>query len=424
MSCCGALVLWVTFGRGPEIEIQELVAAHRQNALPAKSFRMAWSLTRHAGMGRKRLWEAEIERARQLGDLKRITHLEALLARPDEVTRTVVQQEFWTDGDHFQVRFPIDERGSPELLESVWSWTALPREFPSPEHLAEHYDRVLLVSFGPATNHQYRIWTGMTLKNYHSALIQSGAPPHLLDWPPLTRPARDWGGRIHLLDEFFGTNPVGERWLGRAELEGHPVEVYVRAFKKLPSGVRALVGYFDLRRPVWPIRVEVYGYGPSEVLSDDFVVPMPWGERSMQRPYGHPFEVVDAVEFDDEGGLIYPVRGRYRHFQPLELRDQGEVIVREERNWEIRELEIVEPPAREFFALEFPASTIVNDQTQGAIRISSGTTDDVAEELVGRLPSSPGVTRGWASDVMLWVGALGVGILGLLAWRGWSRRSR
>lgn len=107
-----------------------------------------------------------------------------------------VQQDFWKDGSHFQVRSPLDrKKGTPFTY-----GTAMAVEYPnlevSRDILPTTFKDIYILSYLPGASPSFRSWDARTINTgtgLHSGQIQNSNRHPECYFPPLTHPPNGMG---------------------------------------------------------------------------------------------------------------------------------------------------------------------------------------------------------------------------------------
>lgn len=405
----------------------ELESLYRQNALQAQTLRVQWKRTSTETPNMRRVYEGMLEqhekiaadptssatdRAEAKGSAD---SMKRFLAKKPGLRTETVQQDFWTDRVHFQMRFPVSTKMGGAATDATAAWVALPDHEATADSLSKDFSAVTITSWGPATNRVFRRWDGRPIKaGTFSGLIGTAHPePDLAHYPPLAIPSADWGGEASPLDGFFEPQPTRERIIGAVDIDGISTIAWERAWKRGAIWT-VMVGYVDPNRAGIPLRLEIYGAAELPLAEQ---LSVPWEDRHVKRGVYFPIRRVKTNQIADRDGIAYPTKGTVEHFQPLSPDNGAEVVVVRQEEWDVRSVERDRPMSEEMFALKFPANTVFVDQTRNETRLT-GDVDGHADRVIGGLRPDPRQATWWLNR-WVWIVPIGVIVLfvGVRSWR-------
>lgn len=405
----------------------ELESLYRQNALQAQTLRVQWKRTSTETPNMRRVYEGMLEQHEKIAanpmssatdraEAKRSADsMKRFLANKSGIRTEAVQQDYWTDRLHFQMRFPVNTKMGGAATDATATWIVLPDREATANVLSEDFSAATIISWGPATDRVFRRWDGRLIKaGTFSGLIGTIHPePDVAHHPPLALPSADWGGEASPLDAFFAPNPTRERIIGPIDIDGVSTLAWERVWKRNAFWT-VMVGYVDPNRASIPLRIDVYGAGELP-LTEQFVVP--WVGPHVKSGVYSPIRRVKTGQITDRDGIAYPTKGTVEHFQPLRLDNGSEVVVVRQEEWDVRSVERDRPMSEEMFALKFPANTVFVDQTRNETRLT-GDVDSHAERVIGGMRPDPRPTAWWQNR-WVWIVPIGMALLfvGVRLWR-------
>ena len=405
----------------------ELESLYRQNALQAQTLRVQWRRTSTETPDMRRVYQRMLDQHEKTATdptssvpdradaVRGADSIKRFLANNPGGRIEAVQQDFWTDRVHFQMRFPVSTKMGGAATDATAAWVALPDREATADLLTQDFSAVTIISWGPATNRVFRRWDGKQIKaGTFAGLIGATHPePDVAHYPPLTLPSEDWGGEASPLDAFFGPGTTRERIIGAVDIDGVSTIAWERAWKRGAIWT-VMVGYVDPNRSAIPLRLEIYGTGD---LPQPEQLAVPWVDPHVKAGVFFPTRRVKTSEIADRDGIVYPVKGSIEHFQPLGQDNGAEVVVVRREEWDVRSVERDRPMSEEMFALEFPANTVFVDQTRNETRVT-GDVDGHADRVIGGLRPDPRQATWWLNR-WVWIVPIGVIVffVGVRSWR-------
>lgn len=420
-----------------EVTVEEANATFLANAARAATLRVYWTRTTQDTAARKNYFkivgQRQVELTKNGGDAKagdpkaaadRAATMLDSAAEPSADSVRTWQLDYWTDRENFQFRVPLSPQGRLVQVGTAAKRLSVPGLEVTVDNLVTEFDRVLVSSHGPATNHQFRTWGAQPLgKSHHSGGISIHPILAFTFFPPLALPPGEWIEERHPIDDFFHgmkSLPTRTKVLGLCAIGGADTLVVEKFWEDgwrpfrasnatTPKLMRAFV---DLSRGGIPLRVEYFGEFPSS----DAPRPSPISDLA--------FLVRDVVIEDVGSGVWYPVSG------VIDVTGAGVGVgttsagipreIHQVVTWRTSTVEPNRPMSRDNFALRFPPSTVISDASQGELLVT-GDRDGTAERVVQVAVAIRHERRfpwGW------WLAAAGVVsglVFGSLAVRRWTR---
>lgn len=403
-------LLITALAQGVSLTPDDLKAISDQNIAAVSTLRIRWELERRPTPSQldfhrasAELFEKELKRGDMpaeirkkveaaIKDHKRLIPSAAVVALSKVMT---FQQDFWTDGTHFQLRSPIDKRhGTPFQYGPAVS-VRFPNVEVKRDELASTFRDIYILSYVPNANGRFRTWDAFDLNSgLHSATVHNTNKHPECFFPPLSRPRPEWGGKPNPIDDFFGQYlGVGKaRILGEVKLHGTVTSLIEVQLPADPTGmIRSARAFLDVERAALPLRLEFFN-GPIEQSGELLGICYEHSELRAS------FVVTDIDIRKYENGAVsvwYPRAGVInrlsRATSPAEAvsKAQPDISVHEVTTWHVDQVELDRPMSPENFAFEFPEKTLYVNGPTGELMVT-GDADQVAKRYVqGSLSTIP-----------------------------------
>lgn len=289
-------------------------------------------------------------------------------------TSTTRRFDYWSDRQNFQVRSVPDRQDASQELE-------FPDLEATRERLPVEFADVRILSWGPSTKFQMRIWEGKKMKDgSHLAVVKRQGASIDAVFPPLALPAREWSGTPHPIDDFIERYLTGDdtRVIGEVQLGKRRTILVDCIFDG--KGARA---FLDPSTSGMPVRIEFFT-GPT----------MKWGEHPgvcTEVPLMIAAQIVRDIEYqriENMGRVVfYPVRGLIQEISRAASPDsaisaeQPTAGIHTESRWDVEALQLDREMTESGFALEFPPQTVFINETTNETYVT-GDADGHAERLV------------------------------------------
>lgn len=409
-------------------EPDEIVAQFLQNSMQGQTVRIQWTQTKTPNpeaqhrylMHSRSVFEKEASNPKL--SLSERDAAKDQMRRIDVASQNAAglmaqhfQQDFWTDRTNFQIRSPCNqEMGGPFFYGAVPpKWVMMPDSETSQKNLSETFKQIWITSWRPAEQRVFIRWEGRQVASRYGEGVIANQPISGIAFPPLSFPSPDWHGEKCLIDEFFSPGATHARVLGDVVIDGVTTVAMERRWNQ-GNIFRTMIGYLDLTEGCLPRRLEVYSTGGEAPPEQKWRTP--YQLSRIVKGEHFPLHVLKNVVIEKMGGTYFPKSAIIEHLIPIGLNFGDEIAVFSTTSWEIKTVERDRQMPEVMFSFDFPAETLVLDQTKNELTMM-GNADEAAKRIVGGIIPSP-ETSNRAKWILLGVSlSCMLALLGRFRWR-------